>query len=86
MANRNDIQEKLIKRAWEDAEFKKELLANPKAAIEKVLQIQIPDSIEVQFFEETPDKMCFVLPVDPASVTSEKLDSNGDFEPQSMYP
>lgn len=68
---RNDIQALLIKKAWENEEFKKELLQNPKATIEKTLQIQIPEDVEIAVVQETPKKMYLVIPAKPEHTSSE---------------
>ncbi|MFZ5352249.1 MAG: NHLP leader peptide family RiPP precursor [Bacillota bacterium] len=87
MAKRNEIQEKLIKKAWEDAEFKKELMANPKAAIEKVMQITLPADIKIEVVEETESKMFLVLPADPAKTKNLANDfEEKGFEAQSYIP
>lgn len=63
-------QEKIIQKAWEDEEFKKQLIADPKAAVKEAFGIDVPDSIEVEVVEETANKYYFVLPQSPAAVRS----------------
>jgi hypothetical protein len=62
------IEEKIILKAQEDAGFKQELMGDPKAAIQKVLGLEVPDAIDVQVLEETPTRLYLVLPVDSSSV------------------
>jgi hypothetical protein len=64
---RNDIEEKLIAKAWQDSSFKQELLANPKLALEKE-GISLPESIEVHVVEETANTFCIVIPIQPSKV------------------
>ena len=79
-----DVKEKLIKRAWEDEDFKRELMENPKAAIQKALEVVIPESINVKVVEETPDTMYVVLPVNPA-VAGELCSDNVGIQPETWY-
>lgn len=65
---RQAIEEKIILKAQEDPDFKQELIGNPKAAIQKVLGLEVPDAIDVQVLEESPTILYLVLPVDPDSV------------------
>ena len=58
-----DIQTRLIGRAAIDAKFRQQLLTNSRAAIEKELGITLPPGLEVQVVEETPSKLCLVLPM-----------------------
>ena len=55
----------LITRAWEDEAFKRELLANPKATIEKALGVAFPEDIEIYVHEQTPTEVHLVLPMPP---------------------
>ncbi len=58
-----DIQTRLIGRAAIDAKFREQLLTNSRAAIEKELGITLPPNLEIQVVEETPTKLCLVLPM-----------------------
>ncbi|MGO4540796.1 NHLP leader peptide family RiPP precursor [Paenibacillus sp. 2TAB19] len=71
MSADKSLQDQIIQKAWEDAEFKKKLLADPKAAVKEAFGTEIPDSLEVEVLEETDSKKYFILPQSPAkSVTS----------------
>ncbi|WP_414698949.1 NHLP leader peptide family RiPP precursor [Paenibacillus sp. LPE1-1-1.1] len=70
MTAEQTLQEKIIQKAWEDAEFKKQLLADPKAAVKEAFGIDVPDSIEVEVVEETANKYYLVLPQSPTVVKS----------------
>jgi hypothetical protein len=65
---RQAIEEKIILKAQEDAGFKQQLMSNPKAAIQEVLGLEVPPTIDVQVLEESPTRLYLVLPVDPDSV------------------
>jgi len=58
-----EIQTRIIRRAATDANFRQQLLANGRATIEKELGIELPTDLEIQVIEETPSKLCLVLPM-----------------------
>lgn len=76
MSANTSLLDQIIQKAWEDAEFKKKLLANPKAAVKKAFGTEVPDSLEVEVVEETATKKYFVLPQNPKEVAST---ANADF-------
>lgn len=76
MSSLNDFKNKIIEKAWEDDNFKKELLENPKAAIEKVSGALIPENVDIKVFEETKDQLYLVIPLNPAE--SDKDDAIPD--------
>lgn len=82
MSDKQNLQSKIIKMAWEDKAFKKELLENPKKAIEKTLEVSIPDNIEIKVVEETPETVYLVLPVNPATVSTSQ--ESGELAPQTV--
>jgi hypothetical protein len=47
--------EKILARASEDAEFRSQLLGNPRQAIFDAFGIRIPGSFRVKFIEKDPD-------------------------------
>jgi len=62
---RKDLEVHLITRALKDEGFKQELLANPKAVVEKELGTKFPEGIEINVLEETEDSLYMVLPSNP---------------------
>ncbi len=66
LESRLNIESALIAKAWEDEEFKQELLSNPKAAISKVLQTDIFGDTEVRVLEETPNTLYLTIPMKPS--------------------
>lgn len=70
---RQEIEEKIIARAWQDESFKQKLLSSPRAAFEKE-GIDLPSSIDINVVEETPTTLYFVLPVNP-DLTEELSDA-----------
>jgi hypothetical protein len=65
------VQEGIIQKAWEDSEFKKQLIENPKAALKEAFGINVPDSIKLNILKETDTNLYFVLPQNPAAVKNE---------------
>ena len=71
---RKEFETKLITKALEDENFRRELLSNPKAVIEKEAGQTIPEGVEVKIVEEAPNSVTIVLPRKPSeSETTEEL-------------
>ncbi|MCC7538186.1 MAG: NHLP leader peptide family RiPP precursor [Deltaproteobacteria bacterium] len=70
---RKDLEPKLIARAAQDPEFRKKLVADPKAVIEAELGRKLPGYLKVQVVEETTTNVVLVL---PATKTSELSDAD----------
>lgn len=71
----NKIQD-LILKALKDSEFKKRLLKNTKATIEKELNVQIPNDIEIQALEEKENTLYLIIPsLDSNTMTEQELSS-----------
>jgi len=68
-----DLRARLIARAWHDPHFKRQLLANPKAAIEQEFGIELPGDLEVTAVEDTPAHLHLVVPVNRTGLTEERL-------------
>ena len=66
--SRTQLQRRLIARAWEDDNFKKELLKDPMKAVERELAIlsgkpvRLGRHIQIHIHEEKPGELHFVLP------------------------
>ncbi len=69
---RKDLEIHLITRALKDEGFKQELLANPKAVVEKELGTKLPEELEINVLEETEDTLYVVLPCNPYEGMSEE--------------
>ncbi len=52
----------VVNRAWEDAEFKKELIANPVAAIEKLTgkKVNLPEGKKIVVRDQTCENKLFI--------------------------
>jgi len=68
---RDEFESKLILKAWENEDFRKELLANPKKAVERESGQKVPESVEICILEETGNKIYFVIPRKPVKLTAD---------------
>lgn len=62
---RQELESKLIAKAWQDETFKQELFSNPKAVFSKEMGQPLPENIEIQVLEETPTTFYIVVPKNP---------------------
>jgi hypothetical protein len=59
---RRSINERVLRRATDDEEFRRLLVDNPKSAIARELGIDVPDGVHVTVIRETPDQVYVVVP------------------------
>jgi hypothetical protein len=71
---RNDLEVRLIQRAWRDDAFKQRLLTDPKAAITEELGVDVLEGVEVEVLEESPKRAFLLLPMHPGKVGVEVPD------------
>ncbi|WP_019503701.1 NHLP leader peptide family RiPP precursor [Pleurocapsa sp. PCC 7319] len=71
--NRNELEARIIAKAWQDEAFKQELLNNPKAVFSQEMGQSIPDEIEIQVVEENPTTLYMVLPTKPTIADEEEV-------------
>jgi len=63
---KEEIEAKIIERAWKDQRFKLLLLKNPRAAF-KELGIEMPENLEIKVVEEKPNAVTLVIPAAPSN-------------------
>ncbi|ACC81662.1 NHLP leader peptide family RiPP precursor [Nostoc punctiforme] len=68
---RQDIEARIIAKAWKDEAYKQELVTNPKAVIEREFGVEFPADVNVQVLEENPTSLHFVLPISPVAIAQE---------------
>ena len=68
--NRRELEDQIIVRAWQDDSFKEELVNNPEAALNSE-GISLPESIEVEVFEENANTLYIILPPKPSEDLSD---------------
>lgn len=79
--NRDQFESMIIHKAWKDENYKKALLANPKAVLEKELNAlkpgtKLPDNLKVQVVEENPTSLTLVIPQLPTKMGAELSDKD----------
>jgi len=62
--NRKEWEAKIIAHAWKDEKFKRELLANPQAAL-KHFGYNLPEKLQINVVEEHENAWTLVLPKAP---------------------
>ena len=73
MQSSEDLYRKLINKAVEDLEFRKELVSNPKSAINKEFGIDFPESTSIQVHES--DMNTIHLSIPPGQLDEEQLEA-----------
>ena len=66
--------QQIVEKSALDAEFRQQLLADPKSAISRELDITIPDSMTIQVHESDMQTVHLALPPDP-NITEEQLEA-----------
>ncbi|WP_419939676.1 NHLP leader peptide family RiPP precursor [Candidatus Palauibacter sp.] len=61
----NEMQRQLIARAGEDADFRAQLVADPKATVKQEFGIDVPDYINIQVHESDWNVLHLGLPPGP---------------------
>ena len=61
-AGRAEMERRLIERSLQDDVFRQQLLADPRAIIEREIETQLPENLRVVVVEETADTIYLVLP------------------------
>ncbi len=69
---RKDLEAEIIAKAWEDEQFRQELISNPKEAIAKTLGAKLAENLEIRVVQETPNNLYLVLPVKPDDTSVSK--------------
>jgi len=59
---RSEMERNIVQRSIEDEDFRRRLLEDPKAAVERELGSALPEGVQVRVVEETPDTIYLVLP------------------------
>jgi hypothetical protein len=59
---RAEMERRLIERSIEDEDFRQQLLADPKAALEQELGTPMPESVQIRVMEESAETIYLVLP------------------------
>ena len=57
-----EMQRQLIEKAGEDADFRAQLAADPKATIKQEFGVEVPDFVNIQVHESSLNDLHLVLP------------------------
>jgi hypothetical protein len=68
---RSEMEARVIERALKDESFHRQLVADPRTALQQVLGVSLPGTVSIEVLEETPSTMYLVLP--PAESGSREL-------------
>jgi hypothetical protein len=63
---RHDLEAKIVRRCWENKEFRKEFAADPKGAFVKYLNVPAASLPKIVVHEESPGSWHIILPVKPS--------------------
>ncbi|MGH3083078.1 MAG: NHLP leader peptide family RiPP precursor, partial [Gaiellaceae bacterium] len=77
---RRDLEARLVARAWADEGFRERLKADPRAAVAEETGVSVPESIEIEVLEETPEKAYLVIPLNRVEISEEDLGVAGGGE------
>ncbi|HEX5454142.1 MAG TPA: NHLP leader peptide family RiPP precursor [Stellaceae bacterium] len=73
---RQDIEAKIVALAWQDDEFRKKFLADPKGQFEAHLGTKLPDGLKITAHQEDENQLHFVIPVKPKANLDELSDDD----------
>ena len=59
---RQSIEQEIRVKSLKDAEFRQQLLTNPKSAIEAAMGINIPENLEIKVMEESANHLILTIP------------------------
>ena len=74
MKSGDEMLKQIVDKSALDADFRQQLLADPKATISEELGIAIPDSMNVVVHESDMQTVHLALPPDP-NITEEQLEA-----------
>ena len=85
MTTAENPMQKIITRCWEDEEFKKRLMADPK----KVLDgegVNVPDGVSIRVMEDTEQVRTLIIPPAPSHLDDDQLNGiAGGLIPNPMW-
>jgi hypothetical protein len=74
---REELEAQIVARAWADEGFRDRLRSDPRGAVAEVTGFLMPEAIEVEVLEETPEKGYLVIPLNRVEISDEELDVAG---------
>jgi hypothetical protein len=73
LMSRQELEGKIVARAWQDDEFRRKFLADPKGLFGEHLGTKLPEALTIT---ETPDSLHFVIPAKPKGDLAELSDED----------
>lgn len=70
---KNEMMEKIIRKAWDDDDFRQQLLNDPKQALKLAFGVDIPDFVNITIHESKPCDLHFILPENPEKMINGEL-------------
>ena len=74
MRSGDEMLQQIVEKSALDAEFRQQLIADPKSTISEELGITIPDSMTIQVHESDMQTVHLALPPDP-NISAEQLEA-----------
>ena len=74
MRSGDEMLARIVEKSTVDAEFRQQVLADPKTAITRELGITIPDSMDIRVHESDMQTVHLALPPDP-HITEEQMEA-----------
>jgi hypothetical protein len=65
LGTRREMENQVIEKVWSDPGFRRDLVADPKAALAKTLGVELPASVKVTVLEESDNQYYVVVPQKP---------------------
>jgi len=66
---RRDLETALIQKCWKDADFKKQVVSDPKGMLEHHIGQKLPAQLKIVIHEEDVNTLHFSIPPAPSNVT-----------------
>ena len=74
MRSGDDMMQQIVERSALDADFRQQLIADPKATISQELGISMPESMTIKIHESDMQTVHVALPPDP-NISEEQLEA-----------
>jgi hypothetical protein len=65
---RRELESQLIRKAWKDAEFRSQIVLDPKGTFENYLGRSLPDEVRIFVHEEDSNTIHFSIPETPTDL------------------
>src|SRR5215469_9120212 len=66
---RRDLETQLIEKCWKDAEFKRQVVSDPKGMFERHAGQKLPAQVKIFIHEEDANTLHFSIPLAPTNLT-----------------